>query len=81
MKLSVISPHSVVEYIIVWVEINTPAGNMVILKHHAPMIVAIEPYSEILLLQTNGKQFSFVIAQGFMHVTRDEIKLLVTIQN
>jgi F0F1-type ATP synthase epsilon subunit len=78
MKLSVISPQSIQQYPIVWIEINTPVGNMVIQQDHAPMIVEIEPNSEILLMQENGKQMSILVAQGFIHVARQEIKLLIT---
>jgi F0F1-type ATP synthase epsilon subunit len=78
MKLCVISPHGIVYHTIVWAEINTPAGNMVIQENHAPMIVEIQPNSEILFMQPNGKQVSLIVIQGFMHITRQEIKLLVT---
>jgi len=78
MKFSVINPHSVTSYAIVWIEINTPAGNMVIQENHAPMIVEIEPKSEILFMQEHGKQLSITVLQGFIHVTRQDIKLLVT---
>ncbi|AXK60799.1 hypothetical protein [Candidatus Chromulinivorax destructor] len=78
MKLSVISPQSIQQYAIVWVEINTPVGNLVIQENHAPMIVEIEPNSEILLMQENGKQMSILVVQGFIHVTHQEIKLLIT---
>jgi F0F1-type ATP synthase epsilon subunit len=78
VKFSVISPHTVEEYNIVWIEINTPAGNLVIQENHAPMVVEIEPNSEILFMQENGKQVSMIILQGFIHVIRLEIKLLVT---
>jgi len=78
VKFSVIKPHSVVQHTIVWVEINTPVGNMVIQEGHAPMIVEIEPNSELLFMQPNGKQILMIVLQGFMHVTREEIKLLVT---
>jgi F0F1-type ATP synthase epsilon subunit len=80
MKLCVISPHTTVEHSIVWVEINTPVGNMVIQENHAPMIIQIEPNSEILFMQENGKQMSLAVLQGFMHITRQDIKLLVTKQ-
>lgn len=78
MKFSVISPHLTAQYTIVWIEINTPVGNMVIQENHAPMVVEIEPNSEILFMQQNGKQISIFVLQGFIHVTRQEIKLLVT---
>lgn len=78
MKLSVISPQSIQQYGIVWVEINTPVGNLVIQENHAPMIVEIEQNSEILLMQENGKQMSILVVQGFIHVTHQEIKLLIT---
>jgi len=51
---------------------------MVIQEGHTPMIVEIEPNSELLFMQHNGKQISIVVLQGFMHITRQEIKLLVT---
>jgi len=78
MKLSVINPHSIQCYTTVWIEINTPVGNMVIQKDHAPMIIEIQPNSEILLMQENGKQISILVKQGFIHITREEIKLLIT---
>ena len=78
MKFSVISPYSTIEHNIVWAEINTPVGNMVIQEGHAPMIIEIEPSSEILFMQHNGKQTSLIVAQGFIHVARDGIKLLIT---
>ena len=78
MKLSVINPHSIQYYSTIWIEINTPVGNIVIQKNHAPMIVEIQPKSEILLMQENGKQISILVQQGFIHVTREEIKLLIT---
>lgn len=78
MKLSVISPLSIQHYFIVWIEINTPVGNMVIQENHAPMIIEIAANSEILLMQENGKQVSILVMQGFIHVMREEIKLLIT---
>jgi len=78
MKLNVISPHAQIVYAIVWLEINTPVGNMVIQKDHAPMIIEIEPNSELLFMLESGKQMVIVVLQGFMHITRQDIKLLVT---
>lgn len=78
MKFLVISPYSTKEYTIVWAEINTPAGNLVIQENHAPMLVEIEPNSELLFMQDNGKQTSLMVTQGLIHVTRQEIKLLIT---
>lgn len=78
MKFSVISPHGVINHTIVWVEINTPVGNMVIQENHAPMVIEIESNSELLFMQQNGKQVSIVVVQGFIHVTRQDIKLLLT---
>jgi len=78
VKFSVINPHSITEYSIVWLEINTPAGNMVIQENHAPLIIEIEPNSELLFMQKNGKQISMIVHQGFIHITRYSIKLLVT---
>jgi len=78
MNLSVISPQSTLQYPVVWIEINTPVGNMVIQEGHVPVIVEIQPNSEILLMQENGKQLTIMVVQGFMHITRTEVKLLLT---
>jgi F0F1-type ATP synthase epsilon subunit len=50
----------------------------VIQEGHTPMIIEIEPNSELLFMQPNGKQISLIITQGFMHIKPYEIKLLVT---
>lgn len=80
MKLKIIDPYQVTEHTIAWIELETPVGNMVIQENHAPMVVEILPKSEILFLLNNGKQASQAIVQGFAHVTREEIKILVTQQ-
>jgi F0F1-type ATP synthase epsilon subunit len=78
MKFSVISPHALVHHAIVWLEITTVAGNMVIQENHAPMIAEIEPNSEVLLMQPNGKQIALIVVQGFIHIKRNDIKLIIT---
>lgn len=78
MKLKIISPYSTEEYAIVWIELNTPVGNMIIQKEHAPMLIEINPNSEILFLMSNGKQKTIIITQAFAHVHRKEVKILAT---
>lgn len=80
MKLKIIDPYQVTQHTIAWIELETPVGNMVIQENHAPMVIEISPNTEVLFLLNNGKQMSANIVQGFAHVNREEIKILVTQQ-
>ena len=77
MILNIISPKETIHHEIVWLEINTPVGNMVIQKHHAPMIIELEPHKEIAYQLVTGKQQTIPISRGFVHVSRTEIKIIV----
>lgn len=77
MILNIIKPKETIHHEIVWLEINTPVGNMIIQKHHAPMIVELQPHKEIAYQLANGKQQTMSISSGFVHVTRSEIKIII----
>lgn len=80
MKLKIINPYGSQEHTVAWIELNTPAGNMIIQDEHAPMIIEVSPNTEILFLLNSGKQMSMIIMQGFAHITRKEVRILATQQ-
>jgi len=67
------------DYDVLWVEINTPAGNMVIQPGHAPMMIELSQGKELLYQRSNGVTESLNIVQGVVHVTRTEVKVLLPI--
>lgn len=77
MNLNIITPHTTDSYEIVWLEISTPVGAMIIQKDHAPMIIELVPGQEISFQLLSGKQQSIGIVRGFVHVTREYIKVIV----
>ena len=78
MKLHIISPYEIKEQTIVWLEINTPVGNMVIQNNHAPMIIELSKNTDIFFMLPSGKQSTVSVPQGFAHVTREEVKILIS---
>jgi len=77
MKLSIVDTEKVTTYDVAWVELNTPAGNMVIQAGHVPMMIELLPEHELLFELLNGEQKSMMIVQGFAHVMRTEVKILI----
>ncbi len=60
-----------------WVEVDTSAGNFVIQRGHAPMILSLEK-KPVTILLANGKQETIQARSGgIMQVDREAIKLLL----
>jgi F0F1-type ATP synthase epsilon subunit len=62
---------------VAWLEVNTPVGNFVIQRGHAPTIMALEPGKPVVYCLKNGKQESLIINRGVVEITRDSATLLV----
>ena len=78
MKLTVITPESLHEYAISWMEFETPVGNFVIKRGHRPMVLSLAHQHPIKLLLRSGKQHMIAVAQsGIVHIERNEIKILL----
>ena len=77
MKLSIIDTEKRVDYDISWVELNTPAGNLVIQKGHAPMIIELSLGQELIFELSSGRKESLDILQAVAHVTKEEVKILI----
>jgi len=77
MKLNILTGNSTEEYTISWLEINTPTENIVIQKDHAPCILELKPNENILFQLVTGKQETILIRDGFVHVSRNHITVIV----
>jgi len=77
MKLKIISPDLEKTVDIAWIELNTQAGNFVILPKHAPMITALSPDKELTFCLTNGKQETIIQTGGTVSISRQDVTLLL----
>lgn len=64
MLLTIVSPTSKKEYEIIWIEINTPTGNLIIQDHHAPLVSLIKKQTEITFCFSTGKQETIFLHTG-----------------
>jgi F0F1-type ATP synthase epsilon subunit len=77
MHLQIISPLRTLAYEIVWIDLQTDAGNFVIQSGHAPMILVLAPHKEIQFRLKNGKDETLIIPQGVAEITREHITLII----
>lgn len=77
MQLHVIGIDQKEEFKVLWVELQTRVGNFIIQPEHAPMIVELQPESQIRFCLENSKQKTIDIASGFAHVTRELVTILI----
>jgi len=77
MQLNIIKPTQKKNSAIVWIDLETPAGNFVIQEEHAPMIITLSKNSKITYCLTNGKHEIIDYKMGIAHITRDSVTLLL----
>jgi F0F1-type ATP synthase epsilon subunit len=80
MELQIINPQQKLSYAVVWIELNTPTGNIIIQSGHAPMVVMLSPGKPLIFKLKTGKQESFIVRQGIAHITRNLTKIIMTEQ-
>ncbi len=77
MDLTISRPEGEKHYKIIWIELNTPVGNFIIAKGHAPMILTLLPEKQLTYLLENGKEHSELIPGGIAHVTRQTVNIIL----
>ncbi len=77
MKLHIISPLSNRTETIAWIEVNTPVGNFIIQKGHAPTLLSLAPDKEVVFRLDSGKKETLMIKRGFANITRSSVTLLL----
>lgn len=76
MQLFIVTPFKKITKEIDWLDVQTTAGNFVILSEHAPMIVSLQPDSQCIVGLVTGKQDIIKMRHGMLHVTRESITIL-----
>ena len=77
MELRITSPQEVKKYMVTWIDLYTPKGNLIIQPDHEPIILILLPGKEVTFCLKNGKKESIMISQGFIEVTRTYANLLI----
>lgn len=78
MELIISTPEYRSSYNIVWLEINTPTGNYVIQKGHAPAIMILSPNKAITFRLKTGKQESVTVKHGVVKISRESANVVIT---
>jgi len=79
MIIKIITPQFTVEHQIAWLELSTPAGNFTVYRGHAPSIVPVSPGTTLVFKLKTGKQQTFTVQEGVVHITREQIEALITL--
>ena len=78
MKLRIITAQKINEYFVSWIDIHTPAGNAVILEHHAPMVAMLVPGRKLSFkLKTGETEHVSVTKSGIIEIQRDQVTVLI----
>lgn len=77
MTLNIITPTFATEYQIAWLELTTASGSLIIHQGHAPTILAVTPYSQIIFKLKTGKQQTITVDHGIVHVNRKTIEAIL----
>ncbi len=78
MKLRIITSEKTYEHFISWIDINTPAGNTIILEHHAPMVAQLVTGKKLHFKLKTGETESITVAKpGIIEVTREHVTVLI----
>ena len=77
MQLHIVSPLRTQQHEIVWIELNSNAGNFIIQSGHAPMLLVLTPHQETVFKLKNGKDEAFIVHQGIAEITRESVTLII----
>ena len=67
MLLQIISPAYKKTFSISWLEVDTPVGNFVIQKGHAPTVLTLQPDRDVIYRLKNGQQKTLMIKMEITH--------------
>lgn len=78
MELQIVGVDQKEQFSVAWVELQTKVGNVIIQPEHAPMIVELQPNSQVRFCLDNTKQKTIEITAGLAHVTRKNVTILIS---
>ena len=79
MELIISTPNYRSIYSVVWLEINTPTGNYIIQKGHAPTIMVLSPLKALTFRLKTGKQETITVIHGVVKISRESATAVMTI--
>ncbi len=79
MELTISTPFYQSEYSVVWLEVNTPTGNYVIQKGHAPTILILSPLKPLTFRLKTGKNETLTVRHGVVKVDRVSAMVVITV--
>lgn len=79
MQLQIVAPDQTHKYQVVWIELNTVVGNMIVQPGHAPMVVLLAPHKPITYRMRTGKQETITPRQGVAEITRDKTTVIINV--
>ncbi len=78
MLLTIMSTSSNEKHSIIWIEVNTSTGNLIIQENHSPIITLLKDQEEVVYCFKTGKKNTLFLAHGgILKVTRTEALLLI----
>ncbi len=77
MQLHIVGIDQSQHHKVLWVELQTTQGNLVVQPEHAPTVVALQPGSQVRFCLDSSKQKVFEVSSGFAHITRHEVTILL----
>lgn len=77
MQLQIIGVDQKSEFKVQWVELQSVVGNFIIQPEHAPMIVQIQPKSQIRFCLDSSKQKTVDISAGIARIDRHSVTILI----
>lgn len=78
MKVTISTPEYQATYNVAWLEINTPTGNYVIQKGHAPTIMNLSPKKAVIFRLQTGKQENITVKFGVVYIDRTSATIVMT---
>ena len=79
MELILISLDQQYTKNIAWIEINTPNGNYIIQKGHAPLIIPLSPNEPLTYQLDSGKKETLMVLSGIADIDRKKISIIMRV--
>jgi len=77
MELRIIRPYDEKQFVISWVEVETPVGNFVIHGGHAPTLLSLLPYHDLIFQLKTGQRESIPVINGIIEITRERATVII----
>lgn len=77
MNITLVSPDSLREFTVEWIDVRTTEGHRIIMHGHAPLIAQLTPQQTISMKLPGGAVKSLLIPGGIMNVNRTEVIIIL----